>query len=116
MHQVCRKYQGLHWEPPRDKGMEANLRALVNVDVQSNPQPMHADTLAVAFEARSHPKLVGEITCSSLVLRQKSLQYACQAMSAPREIACFLEAGIIESLTMAGRDQDNEVRHGFPSP
>jgi hypothetical protein len=59
---------------------------------------------------------VGEITCSSLVLRQKSLQYACQAMSAPREIACFLEAGIIESLTMAGRDQDNEVRHGFPSP
>jgi len=110
MHQVCRKYQGLHWEPPRDKGMEANLRALVNVDVQSNPQPMHSDTLAVAFEARSHPKLVGEMTCSSLVLRQKSLQYACQAMSAPREIACFLEADIVESLTMAGRDQDNEVR------
>ena len=110
MHQVCRKYQGLHWEPPRSAGIQANLRALVNVDVQGNPQPLEADTLAVAFEAGSHLKLVGEMTCSSLVLRRKSLQYACLKMSAPREIACFLEAGIVASLTMAGRDEDSEVR------
>ena len=84
--------------------MEANLRALVNVDVQPNPVPMDPDVLAVAFEARAHPKLVSQMTHESLVLRQKSLQYACQAMSAPREIACFLEAGIVKSLTDAGRD------------
>ena len=72
MHQVCRKYQGLPWTPPREKGMEANLRALVNVDVQPNPVPMDPDVLAVAFEARAHPKLVSQMTHESLVLRQKS--------------------------------------------
>ena len=55
-------------------------------------------------------QLVSEMTSSSLTLRQKSLRFACQQMSAPKEIASFLDAGIVEALNMAGRDEDDEVR------
>ena len=107
MHQVCRKYQGIPWQPAPPAGMKANIAMLVKHEGAANPEPLPKDTLAVAFDARSYPKLVSEMTGSSLTLRQKSLRFACQQMSAPKEIASFLDAGIVEALNMAGRDEDD---------
>lgn len=110
MHSVMRKVQGLPYEPPRPQGMKANLASLVDVSVRPNPEPLPEDTLAVAFDARAYPKLVLEMTGLSLVLRQKSLRYAIEKMTAPKEVASFLEAGIVEALNIAGRDENDEVR------
>ena len=110
MHAVCRKVQGIPYEPPKPQGMKANLKVLVDVSVRSNPEPMPADTLAPGFGSWAHPKLVGEMTGSSLVLRQKSLRYANGKMMAPVEIASFLEAGIVPALNIAAPDEDEEVR------
>ena len=50
------------------------------------------------------------MTGESLVLKQKALRTACKKMTAPKEIASFLDAGIVAALLMAGRDEDDEVR------
>ena len=110
MHAVCRKYQGIPYEPPKPQGMKANLALLVDVSVRSNPEPTPVDTLAPGFGSWAHPKLVDEMTGSSLVLRQKSLRHANGKMTAPVEVASFLKADIVPALNMAGRDEDEEVR------
>ena len=46
--------------------MKANIAMLVKHEGAANPEPLPKDTLAVAFDARSYPKLVSEMTGSSL--------------------------------------------------
>ena len=56
MHSVCRAHQGVEWTREEPKGLDANLRHLVNVSARPNPESFAPDTLRLAYGAWSAPK------------------------------------------------------------
>ena len=110
MHSVCRAHQGVEWTREEPKGLDANLRHLVNVSARPNPESFAPDTLRLAYGAWSAPKLVSEIAGDSLILRQKALREALKQMAAPKELAALLAAGLVPALNGAADDADDAVR------
>lgn len=110
MHAVIRQRQGLPWTAEEAKGINANLKHLVQVQVKPNVQPVAEDALQLAYGARMAPKLVLEIGSPLLKLRQKALVQVVKAMSTPKELAALLVAGLVPALNKAAADADDMVR------
>jgi len=109
MHAVIRQKQGIPWTKEQPKGMKANLEHLASGRVEPNV-PVAADTLQLAYGAGMAPKLVAEVSSPLLALRQKALIQVIKAMSAPRELASLLVAGLVPALNAAAAADDDMVR------
>lgn len=110
MWAVIRARQGLPYEQQGEYGFEKNAQHLATFACMPNPQELPEDAVTLAFERATHPKLTKLINAEELVHRQKALAMIDKLVSAPIELAKFLQVGIVPALNAGTRDADGTVR------